>query len=104
KYCYFFGQPTAPRLSISNPRGIDILGIKFKPTGINRLTGLSMRHLADDIVEADSIWGKEIELLCERMYESSGTGEMIWILERFPTSKLRQRITSARTPALEKGV
>lgn len=104
KYCYFFGQPTSPRLSISNPRGIDILGIKFKPTGINRLTGLSMRHLADDIVEADSIWGKEIELLCERLYESSGTGEMIWILERFLTRKLRQRNKAVGNPALEKAV
>ena len=104
KYCYFFGQPVAPRLSVSNSRGIDILGVKFKATGIHRLTGLSMRHLADDIVEADSIWGNEVELLCEQMYESSGTGEMIWMLERFLTKKLRQRERKDRNLALEKAL
>ncbi|WP_158640630.1 helix-turn-helix domain-containing protein [Anseongella ginsenosidimutans] len=91
KYCYLFGQPVKPRISLSNPRGIDILGVKFKAMGIHRLTGLNMRYLADDIIEADSVWGNEVELLCEQMYEASGTGEMIWMLEKFLTGKLRQQ-------------
>lgn len=101
KYCYLFGQPAKPRLSVSNSGGIDILGVKFKPAGIYRLTGLNMRHLADDIIEAGSIWGKEVELLCEQMYEASGTGEMIWMLEKFLCEKLRQRRKKEKNLALE---
>src|SRR3546814_16399505 len=41
RYCYLFGQPAAPRLSVSHFSGIDILGVKFKSMGMYRLTGLS---------------------------------------------------------------
>src|SRR3546814_262352 len=101
RYCYLFGQPAAPRLSVSHFSGIDILGVKFKSMGMYRLTGLNMQHLADDIVEAESLWGNEVELLCEQMYESSGTGEMIWILEKFLCKKIRQQRKREKNLALQ---
>lgn len=101
KVCYLFGQPVKPRLSLSNAGGIDILGVKFKAMGIFRLTGLNMRYLADDIMEADCIWGKEVDLLCERLYEASGTGEMIWMLENFLCAQLRKRRKKEKNIALE---
>src|SRR3546814_8751228 len=60
-----------------------------------------MQHLADDIVEAESLWGNEVELLCEQMYESSGTGEMIWILEKFLCKKIRQQRKREKNLALQ---
>src|SRR3546814_14911432 len=44
RYCYLFGQPAAPRLSVSHFSGIDILGVKFKSMGMYRLTGLNMQQ------------------------------------------------------------
>lgn len=101
KYCYLFGQPAGPRISVSNVNGIDILGVKLKPTGIHRLTGLDMREVADDIIEADSIWGRDVELLCERLYESDTAGEMIWVLENFLRKKLEKRKKDSRNRTLE---
>ena len=88
-YCYLFGQPAKHRLSLSNPTGVDILGVKFTATGLHTLTGMGMHHLADNIVSADCVWGREVEWLCEAMYESPDTLTMIHRLEQFLYKKLR---------------
>lgn len=90
-YCYLFGQPARHRLSLSNPTGVDILGVKFTTTGIHAITGMEMRYLADDIVPADCIWGKEVEWLCEALYEAPGTLQMLELLERFLCDKLKKK-------------
>lgn len=88
-HCYLFGQPTAHRLSLSNPQGIDILGVKFKAHGLYILTATDMAHLADDLVQAEDIWTKaEVTELCDAMYEAADTMAMIAILERFLLQKL----------------
>lgn len=89
-YCYLFGQPMANRLSLSNPRGIDILGVKFKTHGLYILTAMDMTYLADDLVLAEDIWPKEeVAGLCEAMYEAVDTTGMIAILEHFLIQKCR---------------
>ena len=88
-YCYLFGQPAKHRLSLSNATGVDILGVKFTTTGIHMLTGMGMRHLADNIVSADCVWGREVEWLCEAMYEAPDTLGMIQVLEQFLYKKLK---------------
>lgn len=89
-YCYLFGQPAKHRLSLSNPTGVDILGVKFTTTGIHAVTGMGMRHLADNIVSADCVWGREVEWLCEAMYEAQDTLGMIQLLEQFLYKKLKR--------------
>lgn len=86
--CYVFGQPAHHRISLSNPCGIDILGVKFTNLGLYMLTGLSMHILSDDIVPAEAIWGQEIESLCAQMYEAGDTIAMIRLLEGFFYRKL----------------
>lgn len=88
-YCYLFGQPAKHRLSLSNPTGVDILGVKFTSTGLHTLTGMGMRHLADNIVSAEGVWGREVEWLCEAMYEAGSTLGMIQVLEQFLYKKLK---------------
>lgn len=99
-YCYLFGQPAKHRLSVSNRNGVDILGIKFTPLGIYQLTGLDMRHLADDIIDAGELWGKEVEWLCEALYEATDTPSMIQIVERFLSEKLGRHNKREANPAL----
>src|SRR5690554_2588543 len=80
-YCYLFGQPMANRISLSNPQGIDILGVKFKTHGLHILTAVDMTDLADDLVSAEDIWPKmEVADLYEAMYEAVDTPGMIAIL------------------------
>lgn len=88
-YCYLFGQPAKPRLSLSNPSGVDILGVKLQPMGLYRITGMNMQHLADNIIGADDIWGKEAEWLCEALYEAVDMASMIQRLEDFLYKKVK---------------
>lgn len=87
-YCYVFGQPAHHRISLSNPSGVDILGVKFADLGLYVLTGNNMQAFSDQIVSAEALWGKEIYWLCEALYEAGDTLHMIALLERFFYQKL----------------
>lgn len=87
KQAYFFGQPTGPREATTHKEGIEILGVKFKPLGIAKVTGINMEHLADQIIAAEDIWGREVELLCDAMQSAHGLAGAIQVLETFLLDK-----------------
>lgn len=99
-YCYLFGQPAQHRLSKSHATGVDIFGVKFTPTGLYTLTNIEMQQVADAILPANDIWGREIEWLCEAMYEAPDAAGMIQIVEHFFWTKIKER-RQAATPSLE---
>jgi len=100
-HSYFFGQPMAHRLSMSNQRGIDILGIKLKPSAIYVLTGVDMHHLVDDIVPIEDVWPKmEVRALCETLHACWEARSMIDTLERFLLGKLREREALTKDPRI----
>ncbi|MEC3881462.1 helix-turn-helix domain-containing protein [Parapedobacter sp. 10938] len=100
-HSYFFGQPMAHRLSMSNQQGIDILGVKLKPSAIYVLTGVDMHHMVDDIVPIDDVWPKtEVRTLCEKLYACWEARSMIVVLEQFLLEKLRQRETLTKDPRI----
>ena len=86
KHAYIFGQSTCSHL-VGSALGVDILGVKFKPLGIAKITGINMKHLADCIITADSIWGREFNLLCDEMQSGKTIEESILVLERFLLKK-----------------
>lgn len=91
-HSYFFGQPMSHRLSLSNRYGIDILGVKLKPSAIYVLTGVDMHHLVDDIVPIEDVWPKaEVVALCETLHACWEVRSMVSTLEQFLMGKLKQR-------------
>src|SRR5690606_13996571 len=91
-HSYFFGQPMSHRLSLSNRHGIDILGVKLKPSAIYVLTGVDMHHLVDDIVPIEDVWPKaEVLALCETLHGCWEVRSMVSTLEQFLMGKLKQR-------------
>ena len=83
KEAYLFGQPVYPRVVQTHTSGIDILGVKFKPLGIARVTGINMEQLADRIIAAEDIWGAAVGSLCDEMQAAGDTEHAIAVLERF---------------------
>jgi len=83
KSAYIFGQPISPRVITTDEKTVDIIGVKFKPLGIPKITGINMEHFADSIVPLDDIWGNEAELLCDEMRSASSIENTITILEKF---------------------
>ncbi len=101
KPVYLFGQSLQPRLSLSNSNGIDIIGVKFKPLGIYKLTGINMQHIADETIDAEDVWGNEISLLCERMYHAQSTKDAIILLDSFLLGKLNKQSGINKQPCVE---
>lgn len=83
KTAYLFGQPTTPRVVATDEKGIDIIGVKFKPLGIPRLTGIKMQYIADAILPLEDIWPRDIESLCDAMQSASSFEKALIILENF---------------------
>lgn len=85
KFAYLFGQGTGPRTATSN--AVDYLGVKFRPLGIARITGINMAHLANQIIDIEDIWGNELESLLDEMQSSPDLGCSIKVLEGFLIKK-----------------
>lgn len=84
---YFFGQASSSRIIRSDGNGLDMIGVKFKPTGIARLTGISMLELADNIVSAEDIWPGEVGRLMDAMKTEVEMDAAIGLLEAFLLEK-----------------
>lgn len=104
KKAYFFGQPTCGRTIISDEKGVDILGVKFKPLGIVKLTGINMEHMADNVISADDIWSNELESLSDEMQSVSSVEGSISVLENFLFRKYVQRKLHIRMKTIEQAL
>jgi AraC-like DNA-binding protein len=87
KQAYLFGQPISPRETTTHKEGIDIIGASFKPLGITKVTGINMEHMADQIIAAEDIWGRELEWLCDEMQSAGCLEGIIRVLETFLLDK-----------------
>ncbi len=83
KSAYIFGQPVSPRVVTTDKKGIDILGVKFKPLGIPKITGIHMEYFTDSIIPVEDIWGKELDLLCDEMQSTNSLENSFAVLENF---------------------
>src|SRR5690606_12251937 len=86
---YLFGQSTSPRKVYTEGKVMKMIGVKFKPTGISRLTGIPMQYIADDIISAEAIWGRELLLLSEMLQGTEDIEKAISKLETFLLKKMK---------------
>ncbi len=98
---YLFGQGTCPRTIREDHNGVKILGVKFKPLGMTKITGINMEHMADQIIAAEDIWGNEFNLLSDEMLSAPSLEEAVSTLEKFLIKKyiktnLHHRIENTR--------
>lgn len=96
KPVYFFGQQTCSRIMATNEKKVHILIVKFKSLGIVKLTGINMGKMADCIINAHNIWGRELEFLCNEMRSEADVEGSISVLEKFLLKKSTQIILHHR--------
>lgn len=104
KACYIIGQPLSKRMSLSNPNGINILGVKFTSLGLYLLTGIDMKHISDKIIDAVDIWNCEISLLHEEMLSKKTTLEQIAAIEHFLIRKRMRHCKDERIALLNQSL
>jgi AraC-like DNA-binding protein len=65
--------------------GHDFWAIKiiFQPCALYRLTGIPMRELVSNYVDAEAIFGKEVNYVYERLSGSDNLQEMVEIIEQY---------------------
>lgn len=68
-----------------------IMGVRFKPLGLAKISGINMVHLTNKIIDAEEVWGKKLKWLCEAMQESKKIDEVILLLEGFLKNE-RQKV------------
>lgn len=83
---HLFGQPLSP-VDMAGKYD-DFIVVKFKPLGIWKLTGISMQHIANQIIQAEDIFGTSVRRLVERMQEMKSTEQKIECLDHFLLEQL----------------
>lgn len=102
KEAYIIGQSTAYTI-ISGIQENDgnIIGVKFKPLGLAKITGINMALLAGGVINAEEIWGEEVKWLCEAMQEVGTVEKIIVVLEQFIKKQLRATQLHYRAECVE---
>ena len=95
------GQRTAP-IVIDEAGKVDLVGVRFRAGGAWPFIGMPLREFSEQVVELESILGREISELRERLGEAGSSDTRFdlvegWLLRRFhertpPTRAVRHAI------------
>ncbi|RFS24751.1 AraC family transcriptional regulator [Chitinophaga silvatica] len=66
------------------------LQIIFQPGGFYRITNIPSEYLANKYMDAEEVFGKNINLITEQLFHAKEYTEMIEIVERFLTDLIRK--------------
>jgi len=64
---YYVGQAISPSHLSSSSLHLNLIAVNFTPTGLYQLTGIDLHHFTDKIVDAQHIFGNEINILYEKL-------------------------------------
>ena len=104
KSVYFFGQQTSSRIIATNDKRIHVLGAKFNPLGMAKLLGINMAAMADNIIDAEDIWNRELDSVSDEIQSSSNIEEAIRVLEIFLLKKYSQNKMHHRINTVDKAL
>lgn len=90
----FVGPMTRP-LTLEVPRGVDLLGVRFRPGGGSAFLATGLALLRDVSPPLDDLWGaRQGSLLAERLAETGSVAERLRVVDR----ELLARLALARAP------
>jgi AraC-like DNA-binding protein len=101
RHSWISGQRTAP-IVIDEAGTVDLVGVRFRADGAWPFIGVPLREFSDQVMELESILGREISELRERLGEATSSDTKFnlvegWLLRRFyertpPTRAVRYAI------------
>lgn len=80
---YYVGQAVSPSYLFSSSMHMNLIAVNFTPTGLYQLTGIDLHYLTDKIVDAQVIFGDEINVLYEKIMHSKSPDKVIEAIEHF---------------------
>lgn len=88
---YFVGQAISPSVLLSTSQQLNIVAVNFTPTGVYQLTGSDMDVFTDRIIDADQVFGQEINELYDRVVEFSDGFQAVHVIDNFLCLKAREQ-------------
>jgi AraC-like DNA-binding protein len=82
------GAMTRRRVDLALRGAFRVFTMQLLPTAIHRLTGLPMRELTDNAIDAVSLFGRDAAVVLDRLRHARGLRECIGIVEGFITRRL----------------
>lgn len=95
---HLFGQPIHPCSLMG--KYTDYIVVKFKPLGVWHLTGISMHHIANEIIAAEDIFGNSLHTLYEQMQETESVKQRIEGVENFLLNHCKKWSKAKSHPAV----
>jgi AraC-like DNA-binding protein len=90
-----FIGPMTRALTLELPRGVDLLGVRFRPGGGSAFLATGLASLRDASPPLDDLWGaRQGSLLAERLAETDHETERLRLVDR----ELLERLAFARAP------
>ncbi len=88
---YFVGQAISPSVLFSSSFSLNLIAVNFTPTGVFQLTGIDLDDFTDQIIDAEALFGKDINELYERIMTSKDKTQALGMIDEFLCIKARDR-------------
>lgn len=80
---YYVGQAVSPSYLFSSSLHLNLIAVNFTPVGLYRLTGIDLHYFTDKIVDAQIIFGSEINEIYEQILAVKGVVKGVAIIDDF---------------------
>lgn len=80
---YYVGQAVSPSYLFSSSLNLNLIAVNFTPVGLYRLTGIDLHYFTDKIVDAQIIFGSEINEIYERILTVKDAVQSVTIIDDF---------------------
>lgn len=87
---YFVGQAISPSYLHSISSSLELIAVNFTLMGVYRLTGMNLHEFTDQIVDAQIVFGNEINELYEKIILLKDPMLAIDLIERFLYSRVQK--------------
>jgi len=88
---YFVGQAISPSILYSSSLNMDLIAVNFTPTGVFQLTGIDLDNFTDQIIDAEAVFGQEINELYEKILDSENNAQILLLIDEFLCHRIRSR-------------
>ncbi|NGM62213.1 AraC family transcriptional regulator [Sphingobacterium sp. SGG-5] len=88
---YFVGQAISPSVLFSSSLHLDLIAVNFTPIGIFQLTGIDLDSFTDQIIDAEAVFGKDINELYEKIMTLNDKTQILGMIDEFLCMKARER-------------
>lgn len=79
----FLLGPRNRHFFVEHQGNINMIGVRFRHGGLMSFTSMPMRLVMNDVVTQDQIFGKDVDVLTQQLYDAVEATQMVTLIEQF---------------------